>query len=132
MIAYSTFGVNDMDRAVAFYDAVFAPLGAVRETTSPTWTGYVRAGDRGRFFLTRPWDRSEATHGNGTMLAFLAEDRASIDVFHAAALAHGGACEGPPGVRQGMNPVFYAAYVRDPDGNKLQAVCHSRRGDAAT
>lgn len=121
MIAYSTLGVNDMDRAVAFYDAVFAPLGAKRETTSPTWTGYRREGDRTMFFLTRPWDKAEATHGNGTMLAFLAEDRAAVDAFHAAAMAKGGADQGPPGVRQGMNPVFYAAYVRDPDGNKLCA-----------
>jgi catechol 2,3-dioxygenase-like lactoylglutathione lyase family enzyme len=121
MIAYSTLGVNDMERAIAFYDPVFAALGAVRETTSPTWTGYVRAGEHGRFFLTRPFDRAEATFGNGTMLAFLAGDRAAVDAFHANALAHGGADEGPPGVREGMNPVFYAAYVRDPDGNKLCA-----------
>jgi catechol 2,3-dioxygenase-like lactoylglutathione lyase family enzyme len=121
LIAYSTLGVNDMARATAFYDAVFAPLGAARDTTSPTWTGYVRAGDRGRFFLTRPFDRQAATSGNGVMLAFLAEDRAAIDAFHAAALANGGVDEGPPGVREGMNPVFYAAYVRDPDGNKLCA-----------
>jgi len=121
LIAYSTLGVNDMARATVFYDAVFAPLGAVRDTTSPTWTGYVRAGDRGRFFLTRPFDRQPATSGNGVMLAFLAEDRAAIDAFYAAALANGGSDEGPPGVREGMNPVFYAAYVRDPDGNKLCA-----------
>jgi catechol 2,3-dioxygenase-like lactoylglutathione lyase family enzyme len=121
MIAYSTLGVNDMDRAIAFYDAVFAPLGAARDTTSPTWTGYVRTGERDRLFLTRPFDRAEATFGNGTMLAFLARDRAAIDAFHAAALAHGGADAGPPGVRDGMKPVFYAAYVRDPDGNKLCA-----------
>ncbi len=121
MIAYSTFGVNDMERAIAFYDAAFAPLGAQRFTTSPTWTGYAREGERTRFFLTRPWDRQTATHGNGVMLAFLAADRAAVDAFHAAALAQGGVCEGPPGVREGMNPVFYAAYVRDPDGNKLCA-----------
>jgi catechol 2,3-dioxygenase-like lactoylglutathione lyase family enzyme len=121
LIAYSTLGVNDMARATAFYDAVFAPLGAVRDTTSPTWTGYVRTGDKGRFFLTRPFDRQAATSGNGVMLAFLAEDRAAIDAFYAAALANGGTDEGPPGVREGMNPVFYAAYVRDPDGNKLCA-----------
>jgi catechol 2,3-dioxygenase-like lactoylglutathione lyase family enzyme len=125
LIAYSTVGVNDMTRAIAFYDAVFAALGAVRDTTSETWTGYSRAGDRGKFFLTRPFDRAAATAGNGTMLAFLAEDRASIDAFHAAALAAGGADEGPPGVREGMNPVFYAAYVRDPDGNKLCAFVRS-------
>jgi catechol 2,3-dioxygenase-like lactoylglutathione lyase family enzyme len=121
MIAYSTLGVNDMGRAIRFYDAVFAPLGAVRDATSDTWTGYSRSGDRGKFFLTRPFDRNPATSGNGAMLAFLAEDRASIYAFHAAALANGGADEGPPGVREGMNPVFYAAYVRDPDGNKLCA-----------
>jgi catechol 2,3-dioxygenase-like lactoylglutathione lyase family enzyme len=121
MIAYSTVGVNDMARAITFYDAVFEPLGARREVTSDTWTGYVRAGDRGRFFLTRPFNREPAVGGNGTMLAFLAESRAAVDAFHAAALAHGGTCEGAPGVRQGMDPVFYAAYVRDPDGAKLCA-----------
>jgi catechol 2,3-dioxygenase-like lactoylglutathione lyase family enzyme len=121
MIAYSTLGVNDMDRAITFYDAVFAPLGAARDTTSPTWTGYIRPGDRGRFFLTRPFDRGAATGGNGTMLAFQADDRSAVDAFHQKALAHGGVDEGPPGVREGMNPVFYAAYVRDPDGNKLCA-----------
>jgi catechol 2,3-dioxygenase-like lactoylglutathione lyase family enzyme len=121
MIAYSTLGVNDMTRAIGFYDAVFAPLGAVRDTTSQTWTGYSRAGDRARFFLTRPFDRATATSGNGTMLAFLGEDRAAVDAFYAAAMANGGTDEGPPGVREGMNPVFYAAYVRDPDGNKLCA-----------
>ena len=121
MIAYSTLGVNDMNRAIAFYDAVFAPLGGVRDTTSETWTGYTRAGDRAKFFLTRPFDQCAATSGNGVMLAFLAGDRAAVEAFHAAALAQGGADEGPPGVREGMNPVFYAAYVRDPDGNKLCA-----------
>ncbi len=121
MIAYSTVGVNDMDRAIAFYDAVFAPLGAKRDETSKTWTGYSREGDRAKFFLTRPFDRAVASGGNGTMLAFLAPDRKAVDDFHAAALANDGTDEGPPGVREGMNPVFYAAYVRDPDGNKLCA-----------
>ena len=121
MIAYSTVGVNDMARSIAFYDAVFAPLGGVRDVTSDTWTGYTRAGDRAKFFLTRPFNRAQATGGNGAMLAFLAEDRAAVDTFHAEALRTGGADEGPPGVREGMNPVFYAAYVRDPEGNKLCA-----------
>lgn len=121
MLAYSTVGVNDMTRAIAFYDAVFAPLGAVRDVTSETWTGYARAGERGKFFLTRPFDGGPATGGNGTMLAFLAESREAVDEFHSAALDHGGRCEGPPGVREGMNPIFYAAYVRDLDGAKLCA-----------
>jgi catechol 2,3-dioxygenase-like lactoylglutathione lyase family enzyme len=119
MLAYTTVGVNDMDRAIAFFDAAFAPLGIVRETTSPTWTGYRRAGQAGWFFLTRPFDGAAASGGNGTMLALLAEDRAAVDAFYAEAMRTGGADEGPPGVRDGMDPVFYAAYVRDPDGAKL-------------
>src|ERR1700677_4019241 len=110
-----------MARATAFYDAVFAPLGAVRDTTSETWTGYVRAGDKGRFFLTRPFDRQPATSGNGVMLAFLAEDRAAIDAFYAAALANGGHDEGPPGGGEGTNRGFFAAYGRDLARNKLCA-----------
>ena len=90
-----------MARATAFYDAVFAPLGAVRDTSSPTWTGYVRAGDKGRFFLTRPFNRQAATSGNGVMLAFLAEDRGAIDAFYAAALANGGTDEGLPACARG-------------------------------
>ncbi|QUD89451.1 VOC family protein [Phenylobacterium montanum] len=121
MLAYSTLGVNHMAQAVVFYDAVFAPLGVTRDTTSKTWTGYSRAGEKARFFLTRPFDGGEATTGNGVMLAFLAPDRAAVDAFHAAALEHGGRDEGPPGVREGMDPVFYAAYVRDLDGHKLCA-----------
>ena len=121
MISYTTLGTNDMDRSIAFYDPVFATIGGARDTTSPTWTGYKRSTDRGMFFLTQPFDKHTASSGNGVMLAFLATDRAAINAFHAAALVHGGSCEGAPGVRAGMDPVFYAAYVRDPDGNKLCA-----------
>ena len=121
MIAYSTVGVSDMARATRFYDAAFAPLGGGREVTSDTWTGYAQPGRSGRFFLTRPFDQKAASAGNGAMFAFLAQDRAAVDGFYAAALVHGGVCDGPPGERTGMNPVFYAAYVRDPDGNKLCA-----------
>jgi len=118
MISYATLGTTDMQRSIAFYDPVFATLGAQRTTTSDTWTGYARKGDRSLFFLTSPFNGETAAPGNGAMLAVLAADRAAVDAFHAAALASGGSCEGPPGVRQGMDPVFYAAYVRDPDGNK--------------
>ncbi len=118
MISYSTLGTSDMQRSIAFYDPVFAALGGQRTTTSETWTGYGRKGERGLFFLTRPFDGAPPTSGNGAMLAVLAADRVAVGAFHAAALASGGSCEGPPGVREGMDPVFYAAYVRDPDGNK--------------
>lgn len=96
MIAYSTLGTNDMDRSIAFYDAVFGALGAVREVTSSTWTRYGRPGERAKVCLTIPFDQRSASGGNGTMLAFEAHDYAAVDAFHAAALALGGTDEGLP------------------------------------
>jgi catechol 2,3-dioxygenase-like lactoylglutathione lyase family enzyme len=121
MIAYATVGTNDMDRAIRFYDAALAPLGCERATTSPTWTGYRRKGEPAWLFLTAPYDGGAASHGNGTMMAFLAPSREAVQAFHIAGLAHGGQDEGAAGERPGMDPVFYGAYVRDPDGNKLCA-----------
>jgi catechol 2,3-dioxygenase-like lactoylglutathione lyase family enzyme len=118
MIAYATLGTNNMDRSIVFYDAVLGALGAVRDVTSPTWTRYLRPGERGKVCLTPPYDGGAATFGNGTMLAFEGPDYAAIDAFHAAALALGGSSEGEPGLREGTH---YVAYVRDPDGNKLCA-----------
>ena len=118
MIAYATFGTSDMDRSIAFYDAVFGALGGMREKTSPTWTQYGRTNERSKLCLTAPFDGEPVTHGNGTMLAFEAKDYAAIDQFHALALELGGVSEGAPGIREGTH---YVAYVRDPDGNKLCA-----------
>ena len=118
MIAYSTLGTNDMDRSIAFYDAVFGALGGVREVTSPTWTRYGRVGERAKVCLAVPFDGRAASFGNGTMLAFEAPNRAAVDAFHAAALALGGSDEGEPGIREDTH---YVAYARDPDGNKLCA-----------
>ena len=86
-------------------------------------SGYGEEGEgRLRIWVTTPFDKNPATAGNGSMLAFTAESRAAVDRFHAAALANGGRDEGKPGLRPyGEN--FYACYVRDPDGNKLSAVC---------
>ena len=77
MISYSTLGTNDMQRSIRFYDPVFGALGGERTTTSDTWTGYGRKGDRGMFFLTQPFNKQQASPGNGTMLAVLAETRAA-------------------------------------------------------
>lgn len=118
MIAYSTFGTNNMERSITFYDAVFGALGGVRELTTPTWTRYGRAGERSKVCLAVPFDRQRATFGNGAMLAFEAPNRAAVDAFHAAALTHGGTDEGAPGIREDTH---YVAYARDPDGNKLCA-----------
>lgn len=75
-------------------------------------------------YLYKPFDGRPATWGNGTHVAFQAESREVVDEFYAQALAHGGTDEGAPGLREHYGPNYYAAYVRDPDGNKLQAVCY--------
>lgn len=85
--------------------------------------GYGAEGDvRCRLWVVTPFNREAATIGNGSMVALEAESRAAVDAFHAAALAGGGTDEGAPGLRP-FHANFYAAYVRDPDGNKLSAVC---------
>lgn len=120
MIAYSTLGTDDMDRSIAFYDAVFGAIDGERLSTEPTWTVYGRSGERPKVALTPPYDKRAAQPGNGPMLAFETDANAKVDAFHAAALAHGGSDEGRPGVREGT---AYAAYARDPDGNKLCVFC---------
>ena len=119
---YLTLGTNDLARAARFYDATLAPLGLVRRATEATEVGYGQPGDtRTRLWITLPFDGKPATIGNGTMPALVAPDQDAVRAFHKAALAHGGTDEGAPGLRP-YGPAFFAAYVRDPDGNKLSAV----------
>ncbi len=122
---YLTLGTNDLSRAARFYDAALAPLGFIRRATEATELGYGLPDDsRTRLWITLPFDGQAATHGNGTMPAFVAPSPDAVRAFHRAAVDHGGTDEGAPGLRP-YGPAFYAAYVRDPDGNKLSAV-HER------
>jgi catechol 2,3-dioxygenase-like lactoylglutathione lyase family enzyme len=132
MLSYAYFGTNDFQRAIRFYDAVLSPLGMQRcVTNDPDWdrisAGWGIYEDDGvrelAFWVGTPVNQQPATAGNGSMLAFRARSWNEVDQFHAAALAQGGSSEGAPGLRPHYNPDFYAAYVRDPDGNKLAAVC---------
>jgi catechol 2,3-dioxygenase-like lactoylglutathione lyase family enzyme len=138
MLSYVYFGTNDLERAIRFYDAALAPLGMPRcVTNDPAWdrvaAGWGKYEQDGlrelAFWIGTPFDRQPATVGNGSMVAFSAGSWTGVEDFHAAALANGGRCEGPPGLRVHYGPDFYAAYVRDPDGNKLAAVCrgHTQR-----
>ena len=123
MLLYVTLGSNDLARARIFYDAALAPLGLVRRRQDDVEIGYGAQNDsRCRLWVVTSHDRRVATIGNGSMVALAAESRAEVDAFHAAALANGGTDEGAPGLRP-FHAHFYAAYVRDPDGNKLSAVC---------
>jgi catechol 2,3-dioxygenase-like lactoylglutathione lyase family enzyme len=126
MYSHVTLGTNDAARAVAFYDKVLAVLGLARQESdiAKGYAGYAVAPDTTpQFWVTTPFDRKDATVGNGVTIGFEAPDRATVDRFHAAALAHGGTDEGPPGLRH-YHEHYYGAYVRDPDGNKLCCVCH--------
>lgn len=119
---YLTLGTTDLARAARFYDATLAPLGLVRRATEETEVGYGLPDDRRtRIWITLPFDGQPATAGNGTMPALVAPSTSAVTAFHRAALAHGGTDEGAPGLRP-HGPAFFAAYVRDPDGNKLSAV----------
>jgi catechol 2,3-dioxygenase-like lactoylglutathione lyase family enzyme len=127
MFSYVTLGTRDLARAGRFYDAVLAPLGHARiveanpDDRSAAW-GIDDPGPH--LWVTEPFDGATATVGNGSMVSFLAESRSAVDAFYAAALAQGGSDEGAPGLRPQYGPHFYAAYVRDPDGHKLNAVCY--------
>lgn len=123
MLLYVTIGSNNLERAQVFYDAALAPLGLKRRKQDDVEIGYGGENDsRCRLWVVTPHDRTAATIGNGSMVALDAESRADVDAFYKAALAHGGTDEGAPGLRP-FHENFYAAYVRDPDGNKLSAVC---------
>jgi catechol 2,3-dioxygenase-like lactoylglutathione lyase family enzyme len=127
MFSYMALGTNDLARAIVFYDAALAPLGHGRivehdrDATSAAW-GLEDPGPH--LWVTLPFDGQPATVGNGVMVSFLAPTQTAVDAFYRAALAAGGTDEGPPGLRPQYGPHFYAAYVRDPDGNKINAVCY--------
>jgi catechol 2,3-dioxygenase-like lactoylglutathione lyase family enzyme len=132
MFTYICLGTNHLERAAPFYDATLAALGLSRCATEsaddqPSQLGWGSYVDEGRYelalWLCKPFNGQAATVGNGTMVALSATSWAQVDAFHAQALSHGGSNEGAPGLRPQYNPDFYAAYVRDPDGNKLAAVC---------
>ena len=118
MIGYVTLGTNDLARAASFYDALTAELGVGRMMEFETFIAWGAPGGGCGIGLTKPFDGKAATVGNGVMAAFEAADEAQVQRLYDIALANGGADEGAPGPR---GDGFYAAYFRDPDGNKLNA-----------
>jgi len=124
MIGYVTLGTNDLDTARAYYDALLGELGAKRlmELEENGFTLYGKDMTTPSVALTRPFNGEPATAGNGNMLAFQMQERSEVDSFYKKGLELGGTDEGAPGVRGDEGPMaFYAAYFRDPDGNKLAA-----------
>lgn len=126
IISHITLGTNDKERAARFYDAVLGAIGfAHLPKPSEKPLAYEKNGEMPTVYIYSPEDGRPATWGNGTHIAFLAATREEVHAFHEQALKHGGRDEGQPGPRAHYGPDYYAAYVRDPDGNKLQAVCYA-------
>jgi catechol 2,3-dioxygenase-like lactoylglutathione lyase family enzyme len=125
MIDHVGFAISDLARSSAFYAAALAPLGIAElmrvtpeETGAGTAIGY---GKDGKPFF---WIGDNERVGAGTHIAFAVDSRAEVDAFYAAALAAGGTDNGGPGIRAHYHPNYYGAFVRDPDGQNIEAVCH--------
>lgn len=123
MFRYVTLGSNNIARSATFYDAVLPVLGVKRTVDKDDEIAYGLNDGTNLLWLVTPHLAYPATWGNGTMLALSAKTRQQVRDFHAAAVANGGKDDGAPGLRYA--PTFYSCYVRDPDGNKLSAVCEA-------
>jgi len=131
MFSHIFVGMNDFERALAFYNPLMAALGIEARfcEASRPWAGWQsQPGPRPLFLIGRPYDQQPHQRGNGQMVAFLAQSTAAVDRAYAVALANGGTSEGAPGSRPEYHEHYYGAYFRDPDGNKLCVACHSPQG----
>lgn len=122
MLSHISLGVRDLGRATAFYDPVMATLGWSRVWDDETGVGYGPASGADIFSLFVHPDA--AAPGPGFHIAFDAPSRAVVEAFHAIALAAGATDDGPPGPRPNYTPTYYAAFVIDPEGYKLEMVHH--------
>jgi catechol 2,3-dioxygenase-like lactoylglutathione lyase family enzyme len=118
-IGYVTIGAQDVDAALPFFDATLGAIGYERSAPFEGWSFYGPKGGEPCLGICQPYDKQPARAGNGIMVAFKAETQAQVQASHAAALAAGGSDEGEPGFRPAdATSGFYAAYFRDPVGNK--------------
>ena len=121
MLNHISIGSRDIERARTFYDAVMKPLGYKRLADAQDGIGYGK--DAGAFWVSLVKRPVKADPDNGLHICFDAPTRASVDAFYKAALAAGGADNGKPGVRENYGPRYYAAFVVDPDGYRIEAYC---------
>lgn len=120
MIDHITLGVSNLDRSREFYDRALQPLGIERlYADGDDYSGY---GIRPKTLF---WIGRRAEILTGAHVAFAAADRATVDAFYQAALAAGGRDNGKPGLRPQYNTNYYGAFVLDPDGHNIEAVCYA-------
>lgn len=117
MIDHIGINVSDYERSKAFYQTVLEPLGYTLLMEIEGWAGF---GDKApRFWLSKAEPVTTGMH-----FAFKSENRAKVNAFYSAAMAAGAIDNGPPGIREIYHPDYYGAFVLDPDGNNIEAVCH--------
>jgi catechol 2,3-dioxygenase-like lactoylglutathione lyase family enzyme len=122
MLDHVSLGVSDIERSRKFYDQALRPLGIERlYAEGETASGY--GANRKAFF----WIGLREPVQTGSHVAFVAEDREAVDRFHRAALAAGGRDNGPPGLRPHYHEDYYGAFVLDPDGHNIEAVCRRKQ-----
>jgi catechol 2,3-dioxygenase-like lactoylglutathione lyase family enzyme len=121
VLGHISFGVSDLHRTRNFYDAAMGALGYARVYTSPEAVGYGKPGTSNDRLLLIQQTRPVIPPDRGFHLAFIAPSPSAVDLFHKAALAFGGTDQGSPGLRPHYGPDYYAAFVLDPDGYKLEA-----------
>jgi catechol 2,3-dioxygenase-like lactoylglutathione lyase family enzyme len=120
MLDHVGFGVSDYARSKTFYEKALAPLGVTLIMEPVAQAAGFGANGKPFFWIET---RGPAVQG-GLHVAFAADDRETVDAFHAAGLEAGGSDNGAPGVREIYHPNYYGAYILDPDGNNIEAVCH--------
>jgi catechol 2,3-dioxygenase-like lactoylglutathione lyase family enzyme len=120
MFDHVGLNVRDFEKSRAFYRQALAPLGLQETASFEEWKA-AAFGAEGRYGF---WVAQRQPYGTGTHVAFTCNDRETVDAFHAAALAAGGTDNGSPGLREHYHPTYYGAFVLDPDGNNVEAVCH--------
>ncbi len=118
-ISHVSLGTNNFDRAAAFYDSVLATIGAKRIMEHPGAIAYGK--EFPEFWIHPPLDGKAATVGNGSHVGFFASNKEEVDAFYAAALKAGATDEGAPGPRADYGEAYYGGFVRDLDGNKIEA-----------
>jgi catechol 2,3-dioxygenase-like lactoylglutathione lyase family enzyme len=120
MIDHVSVAVRDLERAARFYEATLAPLGLSRLVTRPATIGFGK--NYPEFWINLRSDMASVKPGSGAHICLRAKSTQEVDAFHAAALQAGGGSDGAPGLRPHDRVRYYAAFVTDPDGNRIEAV----------
>jgi catechol 2,3-dioxygenase-like lactoylglutathione lyase family enzyme len=120
MIDHVSVAVHDLAAATKFYDAVLGAIGYQRLDTRPDTAGWGRK--YSDFWVNVRPAMAAVAADSGVHICLRATSKGAVDAFHAAALANGGSSDGAPGIREKYDPRYYAAFIRDPDGNRIEAV----------